>query len=106
MLLTECHLPLQAEVNQGLQKGLDVLKQQKALADALSQTRGEEVQGLKQQIASLTSQLTEAQDRVQQAEIIRRKLHNTILVRRKNMCRLAAVLYLLQCCGSAMVIHC
>lgn len=85
MLLTACHLSLQAVVNQGLQEGLDVLKQQKALAEALSQTRGEEVQGLKQQIASLTSQLTEAQDRVQQAEIIRRKLHNTILVRHKNM---------------------
>ena len=87
MLLTACHLSLQAEVNQGLQEGLDVLKQQKALAEALSQTRGEEVQGLKQQIASLTSQLTEAQDRVQQAEIIRRKLHNTILVRHENMNR-------------------
>lgn len=72
---------MQAEINQGLQEGLDVLKQQKALAEALSQTRGEEVHNLKQQIASLTAQLTEAQDRVQQAEIIRRKLHNTILVR-------------------------
>lgn len=72
---------MQAEVNQGLQEGLDVLKQQKALAEALSQTRGEEVHSLKQQISTLTEQLTEAQDRVQQAEIIRRKLHNTILVR-------------------------
>lgn len=68
-------------MNQGLQEGLEVLKQQKALAEALSQTRGDEMQGLKQQIASLTGQLTEAQERVQQAEIIRRKLHNTILVR-------------------------
>lgn len=71
---------LQLEVNQGLQEGLEVLKQQKALADALSQTRGDEVQGLRLQVASLTGQLTEAQDRVQQAEVIRRKLHNTILV--------------------------
>ena len=80
-IVTACHSMLQAEVNQGLQEGLEVLKQQKALAEALSQTRGDEMQGLKQQIASLTGQLTEAQERVQQAEIIRRKLHNTILVR-------------------------
>lgn len=71
---------LQAEVNQGLQEGLEVLKQQKALAEALAQGRGEEVQGLKGQVKDLTGRLTEAEERLQQGELIRRKLHNTILV--------------------------
>lgn len=72
---------MQAEVNQGLQEGLQVLKQQKALAEALAEGRGQEVQGLKQEVLSLTGRLTEAESRVQQGELIRRKLHNTILVR-------------------------
>ena len=67
-------------MNQGLQEGLEVLKQQKALAEALAQGRGEEVQGLKGQVKDLTGRLTEAEERVQQGELIRRKLHNTILV--------------------------
>ncbi len=67
-------------MNQGLQAGLEVLKQQKALAEALAQGRGEEVQGLKGQVEDLTGRLTEAEERVQQGELIRRKLHNTILV--------------------------
>lgn len=57
-----------------------MLKQQKALAEALAQGRGEEVQGLKGQVKDLTGRLTEAEERVQQGELIRRKLHNTILV--------------------------
>ena len=77
---TGCLPALQAEVNQGLQEGLEVLKQQKALAEALAQGRGEEMQGLKLQVKDLTGRLTEAEDRVQQGELIRRKLHNTILV--------------------------
>lgn len=72
---------VQAEVNQGLQEGLLVLKQQKALAEALAEGRGQEVQGLKQEVKDLTGRLTEAESRVQQGELIRRKLHNTILVR-------------------------
>lgn len=76
--LTVSHL--QAEVNQGLQQGLEVLRQQRALAEALAQGRGEEVQGLKLQVQDLTGRLTEAEERVQQGELIRRKLHNTILV--------------------------
>ena len=56
------------------------MKQQKALAEALAASRGEEVQGLKQQMQDLTGRLTHAEDRVQQGELIRRKLHNTILV--------------------------
>lgn len=71
---------MQAEVNQGLQEGLLVLKQQKALAEALAEGRGQEVQGLRQEVKDLTSRLTEAESRVQQGELIRRKLHNTILV--------------------------
>jgi hypothetical protein len=71
-------------VNQGLQEGLEVLKQQKALAEALAQGRGEEVQGLKGQVKDLTGRLTEAEERVQQGELIRRKLHNTILVSMLN----------------------
>ena len=72
---------MQAEVNQGLQEGLEVLKQQKALAEALAEGRGQEVQGLRQEVKDLTGRLTEAESRVQQGELIRRKLHNTILVR-------------------------
>lgn len=75
----------QAEVNQGLQEGLEVLKQQKALAEALAQGRGEEVQGLKGQVKDLTGRLTEAEERVQQGELIRRKLHNTILELKGNI---------------------
>ena len=71
---------MQAEVNQGLQEGLQVLKQQRALAEALAEGRGQEVQGLKQEVKDLTGRLTEAESRVQQGELIRRKLHNTILV--------------------------
>lgn len=71
---------MQAEVNQGLQEGLQVLKQQKALAEALAEGRGQEVQVLKQEVKDLTGRLTEAESRVQQGELIRRKLHNTILV--------------------------
>ena len=71
---------MQAEVNQGLQEGLQVLKQQKNLAEALAEGRGQEVQGLKQEVKDLTGRLTEAESRVQQGELIRRKLHNTILV--------------------------
>lgn len=67
-------------MNQGLQEGLQVLKQQKALAEALAEGRGQEVQGLKQEVQDLTGRLTEAESRVQQGELIRRKLHNTILV--------------------------
>lgn len=67
-------------MNQGLQEGLQVLKQQKALAEALAEGRGQEVQGLKQEVHDLTGRLTEAESRVQQGELIRRKLHNTILV--------------------------
>ncbi len=73
-------------MNQGLQEGLEVLKQQKALAEALAQGRGEEVQGLKGQVKDLTGRLTEAEERVQQGELIRRKLHNTILVSLLNCC--------------------
>lgn len=71
---------MQAEVNQGLQEGLQVLKQQKNLAEALAEGRGQEVQGLKQEVKDLTGRLTEAESRVHQGELIRRKLHNTILV--------------------------
>ena len=71
-------------MNQGLQEGLEVLKQQKALAEALAQGRGEEVQGLRGQVKDLTGRLTEAEERVQQGELIRRKLHNTILVSMLN----------------------
>lgn len=67
-------------MNQGLQEGLQVLKQQTALAQALAEGRGQEVQGLKQEVKDLTGRLTEAESRVQQGELIRRKLHNTILV--------------------------
>lgn len=75
-----CEHVLQAEVNQGLQEGLLVLKQHKALAEALAEGRGQEVQGLRQEVKDLTGRLTEAESRVQQGELIRRKLHNTILV--------------------------
>ncbi|KAL3149974.1 hypothetical protein ABBQ38_013330 [Trebouxia sp. C0009 RCD-2024] len=75
----------QAEVNQGLQEGLQVLKQQKALAEALAEGRGQEVQGLKQEVHDLTGRLTEAESRVQQGELIRRKLHNTILELKGNI---------------------
>ena len=75
-----CLWYLQAEVNQGLQEGLEVLKQQKALAEALAEGRGQEVQGLKREVQDLIGRLTEAESRVQQGELIRRKLHNTILV--------------------------
>lgn len=68
-------------MNQGLQEGLQVFKQQKALAEALAEGRGQEVQGLRQVVKDLTVRLTEAESRVQQGELIRRKLHNTILVR-------------------------
>ena len=68
-------------MNQGLQEGLQVLKQQKALAESLAEGRGQEVQGLRQEVKDLTGRLTEAESRVQQGELIRRKLHNTILVR-------------------------
>ena len=85
---------LQAEVNQGLQEGLEVLKQQKALAEALAQGRGEEMQGLKLEVKDLTGRLTEAEDRVQQGELIRRKLHNTILVGTTT-----SVLWLLPTCS-------
>lgn len=85
----------QAEVNQGLQEGLEVVKQQKALAEALAASRGQEVQGLKQQVHDLTGRLTHAEDRVQQGELIRRKLHNTILELKGNIrvfCRVRPVL--------------
>jgi hypothetical protein len=71
---------IQAEVNSSLAEQLAAAQDAAAAAQALAEARGGDTAGLRQRVATLETAVAAAENRVQELEIVRRKLHNTILV--------------------------
>ncbi|GAB4823683.1 hypothetical protein N2152v2_010729 [Parachlorella kessleri] len=83
--LLEGRARAQADINASLQEQVALLTEQKALADQQVQARTAEVKKLTAKAAQLEADLARAEQRVQEGEILRRKLHNTILELKGNI---------------------
>ena len=71
---------VQEEINAGLQERLAVAEAGVRQAQSLAEGRAGEAGLLAQQAAELRSQLAEATGKWQEGEVLRRRLHNTIMV--------------------------
>ena len=71
---------MQEEINAGLQERLAVAEARLRQAQCLAEGRAGEAGLLAQQAAELRTQLAEATGKWQEGEVLRRRLHNTIMV--------------------------
>lgn len=73
--------PGQAEVNCGLAEQLAFARETLEVAEQLAAARGAEAKELRRRLAAADAARAAAEQRVADGELVRRKLHNTILVR-------------------------
>eukprot|EP00879_Flechtneria_rotunda_P018762 GHRR01019695.1.p1 GENE.GHRR01019695.1~~GHRR01019695.1.p1 ORF type:complete len:459 (+),score=206.60 GHRR01019695.1:248-1624(+) len=76
----EAQLNSQRSLIDSMRQELGTAREQHALADSLANSREAQLKELQAQLMSLQGSLTEAERRVYESELIRRKLHNTIQV--------------------------
>mmetsp|Transcript_5395 Transcript_5395/g.11884 ORF Transcript_5395/g.11884 Transcript_5395/m.11884 type:complete len:815 (-) Transcript_5395:535-2979(-) len=74
----EVQLTTQQKLIAGMREDLGMAKEQRAIAEGLSESRGAQIAEYKVQVQQLQESLADAEKRVYEAEIIRRKLHNII----------------------------
>jgi hypothetical protein len=72
---------MQAEVNVGLAEQLEVARESQRIAEALAASRGAEAATLRKRCTEAEAGRAAAEAAAAQGEVLRRKLHNTILVR-------------------------
>ena len=75
------HLRTQAEMNTGLADQLAFAEEARRVAEELAKARLAETAALKKRLAAAEKAQTAAERRAAEGELVRRKLHNTILVR-------------------------
>ncbi|GBF87705.1 kinesin [Raphidocelis subcapitata] len=74
----EAQLTSQRALLDALRSDLGAAREHQALAESLADSRGRQLDELKSQLSTLQSSLEDAERRVFESELIRRKLHNTI----------------------------
>lgn len=74
----EVQITTQHGLMAGMRADLAMEREQRAMAEASAASRSTQIEELKAQISAMTLSLTDAERRVYESELIRRKLHNTI----------------------------
>ncbi|KXZ52544.1 hypothetical protein GPECTOR_9g588 [Gonium pectorale] len=74
----EAQLSMQQKLIASMREELASAKENRAMADATAETRGAQISELKAQVETLQGSLADAERRVYEGELIRRKLHNII----------------------------
>ena len=78
--LSHCGAILQAEMNTGLADQLAFAGEARRVAEELARARLAECAALKKRVAAAETARAAAERRAAEGELVRRKLHNTILV--------------------------
>lgn len=74
----EAQLTTQHKLMDAMRSELALAREHKAMAESLSESRGSQISEYKLKVQQLQESLADAERRVYESELIRRKLHNTI----------------------------